>query len=454
MGYFAFHQSFPGKKIVRIHDTMTEITIGVTGSGYDEWYRYPASFLIPDEDPQCNKEGNTAMGTYGYMLNSRTWVYDIGLALLVFVTAKEWDIVDELLHRLAIDQNMDGSWNFSYDIYIGKLFHDYVRTGAMGWVVWGACYALLQHDDWGTNKELYYSMLSQAGMWFLNHQIKDVMDPRYGLLTGGYGVYDNDYNYTPTEIEWCSTEHNCSAMQALIGLSLVLDDPQYCEAAQMVKTALFTKLYDWKNNRFYQGINGGKIDTAWALDCTTWAGKLLLSITTGLLPDKCMQTTIDTYYTTNKTIEVSTLKERFNVRYTSDHIFHGFKPYSDKTPDYAGAPDIVWSEGTLGAIALALYTEHFDLAKDWMDEMIELQNCTNCTGGILYVTATYGEMPWEFHAWESCVSSCWLYLLVYNPDVLFPISLKYMDIFTETYEFDYLGIGSAIQIANKKEDNI
>lgn len=30
MGYFAFHQSFPGKKIVRIHDTMTEITIGVT----------------------------------------------------------------------------------------------------------------------------------------------------------------------------------------------------------------------------------------------------------------------------------------------------------------------------------------------------------------------------------------------------------------------------------------
>lgn len=102
---------------------------GVTGSGYDEWYRYPASFLIPEDDPQFSKEGNTANGAYGYMLNSRCWSYDVGLALLVFSTSGDWNIVMEMLHRLKEDQNADGSWNFSYDIYIGKLFHDYVRTG-------------------------------------------------------------------------------------------------------------------------------------------------------------------------------------------------------------------------------------------------------------------------------------------------------------------------------------
>ena len=60
MGYIAFTKSFAGKKIVRVHDVNSDVTVGVTGSGYDEWYRYPASFLIPEDDPQFSKEGNTA----------------------------------------------------------------------------------------------------------------------------------------------------------------------------------------------------------------------------------------------------------------------------------------------------------------------------------------------------------------------------------------------------------
>ena len=52
MGYIAFTKSFAGKKIVRVHDVNSDVTVGVTGSGYEEWYRYPASFLIPEDDPQ------------------------------------------------------------------------------------------------------------------------------------------------------------------------------------------------------------------------------------------------------------------------------------------------------------------------------------------------------------------------------------------------------------------
>ena len=167
MGYIAFTKSFAGKKIVRVHDVNSDVTVGVTGSGYDEWYRYPASFLIPEDDPQFSKEGNTANGAYGYMLNSRCWSYDVGLALLVFSTSGDWDIVMEMLHRLKEDQNADGSWNFSYDIYIGKLFHDYVRTGAIGWVVWGICYAILQMGTFCDEKHGFKKMLMKDGEWIL-----------------------------------------------------------------------------------------------------------------------------------------------------------------------------------------------------------------------------------------------------------------------------------------------
>ena len=46
MGYIAFARSFYGKKIIRIRDVDQDVTVGATGSGYTDWYRYPASFLI------------------------------------------------------------------------------------------------------------------------------------------------------------------------------------------------------------------------------------------------------------------------------------------------------------------------------------------------------------------------------------------------------------------------
>lgn len=420
MGYITFPQSFNGKKIVRIQDVNTEITVGATGSGYDAWYRYPASFLIPEGDPQYSKEGNTALGTYGYMLNSRCWSYDVGLALLVFATEGDWDMVDEMLQRLKLDQNGDGSWNFSYDIYIGKLFHDYVRTGAMGWVVWGICYALLTRTDGKDQVREWLDMLENAGEWLLSRQVTDHKDPRYGLLRGGYGAYDMDYNYSEVEIEWCSVEHQCSSLQALEGCALVLKKEKYKKAAELVRDQLYLKCYDQENGRFYQGINGGKPDVAWALDCTTWAGTLIFSVVHSNCARTCLKTAKEVYLTTGKEIVQSTEDAYYNTDYSSPDTFSGFKPYSDRTADYAGAPDLVWTEGTLGYAALALVLGKTEEAKFYVDECIRLQNCDGSTGGVIYTTATYAMLPWEFHVWESVVSSAWLYLVINNPDVLFP----------------------------------
>ena len=395
--------------------------VGIAGAVTNlESGRLPASFLIPADDPQYNKDGSNAMGVYGYLLNSRTWAYDVGLALLVFTSSGEYDLCREMLDRMAYEQNTDGSFNFSYDIYIGQLFDGYVRTGAMGWLVWGACYYTLESGD-----RSYVEMIQKAGDWLVSKQVTDTNDPRYGLMTGGYGTYNmEDYSYTGDEIEWCSVEHQCSGLQALEGCALVFKSSKYKEAAELVRDKLFLNCYDKENRRFYQGINGGKPDVAWALDCTTWAGMLVFSIVHDTTAKACMQTAKEVYLTTGKSIVQSQEMDYYNTAYSSAETFSGFKPYSDKTADYAGAPDLVWTEGTLGYAALALMMGNWTEARQYVDECIRLQNCEGSTGGLIYTTATYGMLPWEFHVWESVVSSAWLYLLIHNPDVLFPKTLR------------------------------
>ena len=395
--------------------------VGIAGSIMNlQKGRLPASFLIPTDDPQYNKDGSNALGAYGYMLNSRTWAYDVGLALLVFTTSGDYDICVEMLKRMKYEQNDDGSFNFSYDIYIGQLFDGYVRTGAMGWLVWGACYYTLESGD-----RRFINMIKKAGDWLVSKQVTDTDDPRYGLMTGGYGSYDmEDYSYSDEEIEWCSVEHQCSALQALEGCSLVLKSKKYKEAAELVRDRLFLKCYDRENGRFYQGINGGKPDGAWALDCTTWAGTLIFSVVNSDTAKECLKTAKEVYLTKGKEIVQSTKKDYYNTAYSGDDTYSGFKPYSDRTADYKGAPDIVWTEGTLGYALLAYVLGEMDEAEKYVAECIKLQNCNGSTGGVIYTTATYGMLPWEFHVWESVVSSSWLYLIINNPDVLFPRTLR------------------------------
>ena len=382
--------------------------------------RLPASFKVPPDDPQYDKDGSKALWKYGYCLNYRTWAYDIGLALLVFTTSHDYSLCREMMNRLKYEQNPDGSFNFSYDIYVGQLFEGYVRTGALGWLIWGMCYYTLETGD-----RSYVGMIEKAGDWMISRQITDTKDPRYGLMTGGIGAYNmEDYSYVDTDIEWCSVEHQCSGLQALEGCALVLKNAKYKKAAELVRDQLYLKCYDKENGRFYQGISSGVPDDAWALDCTTWAGALVFSVVNKESSQACLKTAAEVYLTTDRPIVQSTVEDHYNQTYSSEETFSGFKPYSDKTPDYEGAPDIVWSEGTLGYALLAHILGEEEECKKYIDETIKLQNCKGSSGGVVYVTETYGSLPWEFHVWESVVSSAWLYLLIHNPDVLFPRTLR------------------------------
>jgi hypothetical protein len=197
-------------------------------------------------------------------------------------------------------------------------------------------------------------------------------------------------------------------------------DKKYKQAAELVRDQLYIKCFDKENGRFYQGINSGKPDQAWALDCTTWAGSLAFSIVCSDAVKSCFDTAKNVYLTQGKSIITSSEKDYYNTVYSSNETFSGFKPYSDKTSAYAGAPDIVWTEGTLGYSLLALFLEiKKKLRNMWMN-VLGLQNISASTGGVIYTTATYGMLPWEFHVWESVVSSSWLYLIINNPEYLIP----------------------------------
>lgn len=400
-------------KVINYKENVTGITSKYSNISSG---RLPSSYLIPSDDPNYDKEGNTALGKHGYLMNSRSFIYDVGLVLLVFTCEGQYDICKELINRIKFEQKEDGSFNFSYDNYIGQLYEDYIRTGSIGWLIWGICFYCLKSGD-----QSYNELLQKAGEWILSKQVKTDGDIRYGLLLGGTGSYDVDYNYTPVDIQWCSTEHNCSTLQALVGLYKVLKDERYKEAGNIISTSLINTLYDSTNNRFYQGVTPEGLDDAWAIDCLSWAGKVAYHIGRQDIAQACMDKINEKFLVENKSILVSSDKETYNLKYSLPEgtLCSGFKPYSD---GYENNPELIWTEGTLGVIALLKKLNMTEQYTKYIDEMIKLQNCNSSTGGLIYTTETRSSIPWEFHVWESVVSSAWLYLVLTDEDVLFNIS--------------------------------
>ncbi|MDR2887982.1 MAG: hypothetical protein LBV26_08290 [Bacteroidales bacterium] len=326
------------------------------------------------------------------------------------------------MNRLEFLQDKnDGTFDFSYDFSDGRLGEPLIRTGAIGWLVWGMCYYLLKS---GNRSSAYLNMVSKAGSWILSQQVKNDTN-RNGLLQFGYGRYVNGA-YTDAPIDWCSTEHQCSALQALQGVYLLTGQHEYANAAQAVKNWLnpnsSPNLYDNANNRYKQGYE----DYEWALDCTTWAGATALNLlknNTAAAACRNTANSISNFLVQNKIIEKSTGTNNYNQTYELNPgtSVDGFKPYKN-SGGYIGTPEMVWTEGTLGYAYLCMLLGENAEAKKYVDEVIKLQNCNASGGrnikGIIYASQTSIDL--DFHVWESVVSSAWLYLLVKNPEAIFP----------------------------------
>jgi len=420
---FYTNKVYPGLKIAKVLHRVWRANsyeydvVGLIGSEANVHDgRLPSSFLIPANDPSYDKDGTKALRKYGYMLNSRSWLYDIGLALLVFTASGDYDLCKEIMNRLAAEQNSDGSFDFSYDNYIGALFEHYVRTGAVGWIVWGMCHYMLKTGD-----KNHLEVAENAGNWILSQMVTDPKDLRYGLLKGGNGEYSNNYDFSDTEIAWCSTEHQVSSMQGLYGLLKVTGNKKYQRALDKIHSHLVNTLYDAKNKRFYQGVSADGIDSSWALDCVTWAGMAVIQDKLfNIKSADFLKTAQDTFLVNNAKVVESTDEAHYNETYSSEASLSGFKPYSDSDGGYSDSPDIIWTEGTLGYIALCKKLGNTAEADKYLSQMENLQTIKNATGGMIYATETYAALPWEFHVWESVVGSAWLYLVINDIDAVFP----------------------------------
>jgi len=377
----------------------------------------PVSYLVPGPptaDPLWNLSSPSSGVPYIYKAQQRCWIDSAGLALLVLTTSNDYVRCKVIMNKMQSLPKSSGGFYSSYDVVEGHLGNDIpVHTGKIAWLVWGMCYYALISGD-----SSYSSMINAAGTWLLGRQVNNINDKCHGLLKGGF-----DEN---GEIQWCSTENNLSALQALQGLYSLTNDSNYINAANLIIERLKPtpvlssqpSLYFGGQNRYYQGVNAVKLDDGLALDSTTWAGATAKNLLpdSGILPNRdtiasnCRSTAYSNFLVTG----ISTLSGVYGG-YSLNSAVKGFKPFAN-----SGDPSFIWSEGTLGYIHLCLLLNENQAALDFMNETIEMQNCKAGQNGVLYSIYRITAQDTEFRVWESVVSSAWLYLLINNPKVLFP----------------------------------
>lgn len=372
------------------------------------------SFAVPQDDPQYDKEGSVgeSQNIQGYRLQQRTWIYDTALSVYAYTSFGDYATAKTLIDRALIEQEASGSFPFSFDIFIGVDFAPaYIRTGANAW--FGAAMAYYTKKSGDTQ---FLSKMQLLGDWILTQQVTNETDPRYGLCTGGEGAFAvSGYIYTPGTQSWCSVEHNFDCHMFLKELFSFTLDEKYHKAYDLIEKGLMEKAWIESESRFAQGIRPEGLDTSWALDMCTWGGLFLTSIQEWGKAERTFQTALNVYAVYNASVVMSTDPNYYNQVFSSTSTFDGFKPYyDDGNGVYTGAPDVVWAEGTWGFIMLGKR-----LGKDvsqFENSMYSMQdNVTNSNGAMLAYTATYADLPWEFHAWPATNPCAWLILTNLDP---------------------------------------
>ena len=374
----------------------------------------PVSYRVPANDSKYGSD------------KDRCYIYDTGLALLAFTTSGDYDLCERIMQQLSLLPKSNGGfyngYYFSNNKNTWKKIDEKVYTGSMGWLVWGMCYYSLVRGITS-----YNTMINAAGKWLLDRQVppNDSLQ-RTGLLKGGFAYNDAE---VLTELDYCSTEHQCSALQALQGLAARIPNngysKSYANAASEVKNWLNPNqnanltLYDSTvgSERYKRGVRDPNF---WALDCSTWAGATANNLLTNGsdIANACRATAGKAATPVNYLVTGETITDPNSFYSSNSGVVKGFKPKKDTTHGYSDAINLVWTEGTLGYVLLCMLRNHAD-ATTYMDEIIKLQNCTGSIGGLIYATKVGAGEDWDSNVWESVTSSAWLYLLITNPDILF-----------------------------------
>ena len=202
---------------------------------------------------------------FGRMAN-RSYVYDN--ALYVLVRSFEGKEVDarRVLQTLAALQRPDGAWGFSFNIRGDGFYNvDYLRTGAIAWVVYAMARYTRRFGD-----RRFVPAMRRGGKWLLGQRDKGT-----GLFRGGSGRWlPGGSRFEAGHLaDWAATEHNVDVWFTLRALAQT--DPRGGWRAQVqpdrLGKAMADILYIDKAGRYARGLQPGGLDTVSALDAAgTW----------------------------------------------------------------------------------------------------------------------------------------------------------------------------------------
>jgi hypothetical protein len=371
------------------------------------------SFAIPQDDPDYGYHAGDGTHRVGSRLERRSFVYDDALAVLAFLSANRGERAHAILTQLANLQSDDGSLPFSVDSHLGHVADDYRRTGALAWVGYAAVRYEFEigTDEFRPFAERLANYLQTLQVTRSNGFLTD--DPRSGSVLAGRGRYDSAYNFFDTPMTFASTEHNIGAYFFLRDLAYLTGDVQHREAVHLIKHSLLAHHWDAADQRFYEGISLVGPEAGRALDLSSWGGLFLLAVgeTDGA---RAVARTLSDFHVCAVSVGLSSDMDSFNQTFSSPGPFDGYKPYAP-SPGYDTPPELIWAEGTWGALLLRLRLGE-DISSD-LTSMQRLQ-AVDPQGGFVQGTAGRRGVPYEFHVWPAVGGTAWAAIVTGDPTML------------------------------------
>ena len=354
---------------------------------------------------------------------SRSFIYDDAVTAVAFLLYDQQSKAGDILEALSRLVNDDGSLFFSYNTHNswpnqGDHQGSVIRSGALAWVGYAtACYLnqRLTDDPEDSKRSPRVKLLIEKSTamadYILSQMVEDPDDKRYGLVKGGYGLYELKYDPVQKEVmqrfidqpvEWCSTEHNIDSYFFLRDLGRLTEEEKFLDAAHRIRTSILSKLWDDDLGQFLQGIKAeGNLDKNLALDCTYWGSLFLYALDQENKAKICLRT--GSRYRNTSGIG---FRPYLGTKVYEDPEVNAFffPSEPDKTWD---SLDIDWLEGTLGMSAGYLKNGLFERAASLIEGLNTFYQKQQ-KDSLPY--STY-SLPFQFNTYPSAASTSW-YLIV------------------------------------------
>ena len=379
----------------------------------------PRSYVLPLNDPA---EVQTT-------LNTRCFLYDAGLELMVMASTGNTALGDRLVTGITTTMNTTDSLGgysgalafhtHAYNITLGAGFST-IRSGAEAWVG----YALAAYYKKTGNATALSTAISMAT--FLNSlriAASTANDYRAGLVMGG------------PDVSWVSVEHNLDCYFFFKRLYEVTGTATWRTAQTEIATGLLANCYDMTLTRFLQGTTATDKDYAEPLDVYSWAGCLLLDQKENAKAVAVANRMFTRFYVSGKTIALeNTLPQFYNQTYEDATSMAGMRTYTTTTDGetgdtYVAPPESIWQEGTQGVLLFLKRLRSRGLDNQvtnfsqYETNLLNTQSQiykNNVHGGLLAWTASDRLLPYEFQVWEALAPTCWRWLVQTDPNIIFP----------------------------------